>query len=363
MTNSEMAAGGRILCVDDESNILASLRRLFKMAGHTVSTAENAEKALEMLGRESFDVLVSDMRMPGTDGVALLGKVRASWPETMRILLTGHADISSAVKAINSGEVYRYLTKPWNDDELLATVSEAMEYATVRRDRERLQALTIEQNKALDEMVRTLEEKVRERTEDLSDANKKLRKSYISMILVFSNLIQLRQPHMMGHARQVADRARRTAVMLGMTDKESQDVFIAGLLHDIGKLGFGDELLEAKTCSLKGYNLEVYKRHPGQGAELLSALEDMDDVRAIIRGHHERFDGHGFPDGLGGELVPPGARVLAVAEAYEEFKSGDLDLRRMNDGEAQNAISRNGGSVFDPEVTDCFLRMLQEEFR
>jgi response regulator RpfG family c-di-GMP phosphodiesterase len=140
------AKPARILCVDDEPNILSSLRRLFRPQGYQVFTAESGAEGLKLLEAEQVDVVISDMRMPEMDGARFLEQVRARWPDTLRMLLTGYADIQSILDAINRGEIYRYITKPWDDNDILLIVRHALERKALEVEKQRLEALTQEQN-------------------------------------------------------------------------------------------------------------------------------------------------------------------------------------------------------------------------
>ena len=340
-----------ILCVDDEANILSSLRRMFSLVGYKVTTAESGAEGLELLGKQKFDVIVSDMRLPNMDGAQFFEAVRARWPETVRILLTGYSDTASAIAAVNQGEIYRYLSKPWVDDELCATVKSALEFAELRLERERLLELTRKQNAEL-------EEKVNERTEHLSEANAKLRGSYISSIKAFSNLLDLRQPNLLIHSRKVAFLSMQMAKLADFEEKKVQEVFIAGLLHDIGKIGMSDRVLRTNISELPVSDLELYKSHPTLGSTCLIALDDMADVAAMIRSHHERYDGKGFPDGLAGDKIPMGARIISIVETYEELLSGDVTKAPLDKDKAQKTIASLSGKYFCPDVTHLFFKAL-----
>jgi DNA-binding NtrC family response regulator len=175
----------KILCVDDEPNILSSLRRMLSLEGFEVFTAESGAEALKLLAQHPMNVIISDMQMPQMNGTELLAKVGQQWPQTMRLMLTGASDVSGAIEAINQGAIYRYTAKPWNDEELLSTIKSAIAYGALANEHDRLQALTESQKKSLNEMVDTLESRVQERTKDL-------RAAYMASIKAFSGLLELR---------------------------------------------------------------------------------------------------------------------------------------------------------------------------
>lgn len=353
-------ASRTILCVDDEPNILSSMKRLFRATGHHVMTAEGGEEALTMMETTPADLVISDMRMPGMSGAELLHQVRQRWPRATRLLLTGYADITSTIAAINEGRIHRYITKPWNDEDLLMTVREAFERQGLREEKERLEELTTRQNEALRELNATLEHKVRERTAELTCANDRLHKNYLDSIKAFSHLIELRGGGMAGHARRVADLARRTARALGLDDTRVQELFIAALMHDIGHIGLSDRILETPVSKLGAEDLARYRQHPELGEQALMGMDDMPAVATLIRHHHERHDGRGFPDGLAREQIPLGARILAIADAYDDLLHGHVISGQLTPAEARALIARGRHAQFDPAVTDAFLALLNQ---
>jgi len=224
----------RVLCVDDEANILSALRRLFRPCGYVVTVAASGEEGLAILDQTPFDLVISDMRMPGMSGAQFLEEVSTRWPDTMRLLLTGYADIDSTIDAVNKGRIFHYVSKPWDDKALLLIVRHALERKQLERDKARLEALTAQQNEELKDVNGSLELKVMERTVELRKANEHIKASFITSIKVFANLIELREGAIGGHSRRVAELARKLAKRAGMDAAAVQDVFLAGLLHDIG---------------------------------------------------------------------------------------------------------------------------------
>ncbi|MES2127959.1 MAG: HD domain-containing phosphohydrolase [Pseudomonadota bacterium] len=357
-----------VLCVDDEPNILSSLRRLLRPHGYRVLLAESGAAGLAALEQEAVDLVISDMRMPGMDGAQFLEKVRARWPDTMRMLLTGYSDITSILAAINRGEIYRYITKPWDDNDIVLVVRHALERRTLEREKERLEALTRSQNEQLRELNLGLEAKVAERTEALKKsnesilaANEKLKTNFITTIKVFSSIIDMRNANMAGHGRRVADLARRIAVKLGLDAKETQEIFIAALLHDIGKIGFSDEMLALPVNLLMGEHLGIFRKHPQRAGQLLMPLEDLRGVAAILTAHMERFDGAGFPEGLSGLSIPLGARILALASDYDNLQIGALVQRRVLAADAKQIIYDSSGKRYDPNVVAAFRVLVDGE--
>ncbi len=348
----------RLLFVDDEPNILSSLRRLFRPLGYQIRTAGSAAEGLQILDEEPVDLVISDMRMPEMDGAQFLAQVRERWPETVRILLTGYADIESTVDAINKGEIYRYVSKPWTDSDILLIVRHALERKGLEREKARLEALTLSQNEELKDLNANLELKVMERTVELRQAHDKMKASFLTSIKVFANLIELRGPALAGHSRRVADLARNMANILKLSAAECQDVFLAGLLHDIGKIGLPDALLAKPVPSFSGDELGLYRKHPVKGEQALMALAELRGAAKILRSHHERYDGQGFPDGLSAQAIPIGARILAVANDFDGLQIGTLSMRHFHVEDAKKLIAEGRGKRYDPAVIDAFLQAM-----
>ncbi len=355
------ARAGTILCVDDEPSILSALRRLFRAQGYEVLTEESARAGLIVLEARQVDLVISDMRMPEMDGVQFLEQARARCPDTLRLLLTGNADVRLILDAVNRGEIYRYITKPWDDHEMTLMVRHAFERQTLEREQRRLEALTVHQNEQLRQLNLGLEEKVASRTEelrkvldDLVGSNDKLKRNFLTSIQVFSSLIELRGANLAGHSRRVADLARRLALKLGLGARETQQIFIAGLLHNIGKIGFSDSLLEMPVPRMNGELLGLYRAYPARGEQLLMPLEDLREAATLVRAHQERFDGEGFPDRLAGLDIPIGARILALASDYDNLQIGTLTERQLRPDQAAQIVIESRGKRYDPAVVAAF---------
>ena len=354
-----------VLCVDDEPNILSSLRRLFRAPGYRVLTAESGAAGLRVLETEQVDLIISDMRMPEMDGARFLEHARSRWPSTIRLLLTGHSDTESIMAAINRGEIYRYITKPWDDNDLILIVKHAFERRALEREQQRLETLTQRQNEELKTLNLSLEMKVEARTlalktsnDEVLAANGKLKSNFITTIKIFSGMIEMRGGKLVGHSRRVADMARKIAIQMGLDGKEIQEIFIAALLHDIGKIGFSDDLLTLPVNLMVGDNLGHFRKHPTRAEQLLMPLEDLRGVAAILRAQMERFDGAGFPDALAESAIPLGARILALASDFDNLQIGALTPRRLLREDAKRLIYDSSGKRYDPMVVDAFRKIM-----
>ena len=368
---SDTLAPATLLFVDDEPGILSSLRRLFRPHGYRILVAESGALGLAELEKTPVDLVISDMRMPEMDGATFLKAVRQRWPDTVRILLTGYADVTSTVAAINDGEIYRYVSKPWDDNEIVNTVREALERYRLKQENLRLTALTQSQNEELKGLNASLEQKVAERTAELRQAlsfveqsHGELKKSFLTSVQVFAGLIELRSgpagSRLAGHGRRVADMARNLAQRLGMGDVEVQNIMLAGLLHDVGKMGLPDDLLGKAFNTLSQDQRALVMKHPVIGQNILIAIDKFKDAAILVRHHHESFDGNGYPDRLAGMSIPQGSRILAVVNDYDSLQIGTLVQRPLRPEEALAFIADNRGKRYDPATVDAFLKLISE---
>jgi len=359
-----------LLFVDDEPSILSSLKRLFRPHGYPIFTAESGAAGLEILRKEAIDLVISDMRMPEMDGAHFLEQVRLAWPETLRILLTGYADMESTIAAINRGQIYRYINKPWDDNEIVLIVREALERRRLEQENGRLNAMVEAQNTELRALNTSLEEKVAERTEELNKAIKyvksahaRLKTGFVNTVQAFSSLTEMRGKNLSGHARRVADHSRSLARALGLSDTEQQNVLFAALLHDIGKIGLSDAILERPFSTLDADQRAAVMRHPERGQQALMQIEQLKEAAALIRHHHEWYDGSGYPDHLAGIAIPLGARILCAANDYDALTSGTMTLQPMKPKDALSYLIEQRGKRYDPAVIDSYVEILSEQLQ
>ncbi len=361
LTVHTYAQPATLLCVDDEANILSALKRLFRPHGYRVLSALSGEQGLKLLSETGVDLVISDMRMPEMDGARFLEQVRQRWPDTMRILLTGYSDITSTIAAVNRGEIYRYISKPWLDDDVILAVRQAFELKGLALEKTRLVELTRKQNVELVTLNAGLEDIVAQRTaalhealDSLEQAHNNLKKSFFTSITVFSNLIELRQGAA-AHSRRVADHARRIAKRMKLGNSELQDIAVAALLRDIGKLALPDLLAGKPVEMLSSDERREFTKHPVKGQAALMALEQLEGAARLIRSQHERYDGMGYPDRLSGSEIPLGARILAVAGDYDGLQRGLVTNRWLSAAQAQAFIMDSRGKRYDPTVVDAFV--------
>lgn len=366
-----LIAGASILFVDDESNILSSLKRLFRRAGYNkILTAPGGAEGLAILEQEPVDLIVSDMRMPEMDGAEFLEKAASKCPDTVRILLTGYADITSTINAINKGQIYKYVSKPWDDDDIKITVQKALELKFLQQEHNRLLKLTQKQNRELADLNNNLETRVKSRTEELGQAMAQLeltydtlKNSYHDSIKVFSSLIEMRGGSLAGQSRRVAALSMKLAQKMGMSEDATQQVEIAGLLYQIGKIGLPDKLIKTPYNSLNTEEKRQYIKYPLMSEATLMALEPIQEAAKLIRHHHEQYDGNGYPDKLKGDDIPLGAKILAVVSDYVGIVKGTLTSKQLDNSEIRSFLWNNRNKRYDPLVVENFLKIISDELK
>jgi putative nucleotidyltransferase with HDIG domain len=327
-----------------------------------VLTASRPHEALEMLDRQPCQVVVSDQRMPEMSGVDLLSAVRERHSEIVRMMLTGYTEMNIAVEAINRGEIYRLITKPWNDDELKATLRQAFDHYDLKAEIKRLNQVTREQNFKLQDMNKNLEEKVRDRTKQLDEKNQELRTAYIQTIRALAEAIDAKDAYTRGHSERVAVYSSRIGHEMGLDKELIERIYFAGLLHDVGKIGIPDAII-TKPDRLTPEEYEEIKRHPEIGARILEPVEFLHHIVPCVRHHHEWFDGcqAGYPDRLAGHQIPLPSRVIVVADTVEAMTSDRPYRKALSLDVVVEELHKYSGSQFDPVPVNAFLKLLEEE--
>ena len=314
-----------ILLVDDEISITESLKRIFRKEDYRIFTASGGKEGLKLLNalEKPVSLIISDQRMPEMTGTQFLEKARKIFPDAYRYLLTGYSDMDAVVDAVNKGEIHRYLTKPWNDDELLVQVRQSLEQYELVLENRRLSELTSTQNKELNELNKNLEEKVSKRTLEirqknikLKQANKRLEKSFLDTIRLLSSLIETLNPELGRYMKHVAQLARKVAEEYDLDSEELDQIEIAGMIHDIGMLGLPRTTLLKDKESMGKAELKMYRQHPAIASICLETVERLDKVAEIVLYHHENFDGSGFPNGLKEDEIPLGSRIIGAVADY-----------------------------------------------
>lgn len=320
----------RVLIVDDDANLLSSMRRQFA-AKYDLVTAQSGQEALEiMAANEPFSVLVSDLKMPGMDGIQLLSRAAELFPDTIRILLTGFADLQNAMDAVNRGFIFRFLNKPCPLEALEQTLADALrQHGLVGIQRE---------NYSLKRFKRLLE----------------------GIVHGFSALVEARDPYLAGHQARVTALALAIAEELGLVPDERDILRIAALLHDIGKVYVPADFLN-RPGVLRDEEFSVIKMHPEVGYDILKNLGEDWPVATIIRQHHERMDGSGYPQGLAGDDIVQGARIIAVADVVDAMCSHRPYRPSLGIAAALQEIEMGSGLRYERQVVEACLRLFREK--
>jgi response regulator RpfG family c-di-GMP phosphodiesterase len=337
----------RVLILDDDELILKALTRILQSAGYDPRCYLAPEDALAALESDQPVVVISDYMMPGMDGVTFLKQIRERAPGAVRILCTAAEDFRVALQAVNSGEVFRIISKPWHQQELLATISQAAEASRLRRENERLGREVQRQNGQLREINLRLEEMVRHRTQALLEG--------------LISALDYRDAETQWHSRRVSLYARRLAQALGIHEPELTTIEHGALLHDIGKIGVRDRVL-LKPGPLDQDEWTEMKRHPELGWALLQRVDYLRPASMIVLQHQEKWDGTGYPSGLRGEEVVIGARIFHVVDTLDAMTSDRPYRKAKPFAEARAEITRCTGTQFDPHVVEAFLSVGPEDW-
>lgn len=331
----------RILIVDDESCVRELLVHFLNNKGYDCIQAENAQCALNILHQKNIPIIISDIRMPGLDGIGFLQEVKQKEPFTEVIMATALTETSTAVEAMRQG-AYDYVVKPFD----LKTVE-----TSVRRAFERRQLLI--ENK---EYHDRLEEKVQEKTSELVEKNTQLRLLFLNTIQSLVQTLEAKDKYTEGHSRRVAEMSSLMAKRLRFSDEDVEKLRLAGILHDIGKIGVREACLN-KPGTLTEAESEEIKQHPLISERILTPIEELQEILADIRHHHERFDGNGYPHGLRGVDIPLGARILAVADSYDAMTSDRPYRPALTADKALDELEVNAGKQFDPQLIKVFIEL------
>jgi response regulator RpfG family c-di-GMP phosphodiesterase len=341
----------RVLIVDDEAIVLAALRATLQAEGYEVFAVEDPLEAIQLVQATPFSVILSDQQMPALSGLEFLTQAKLIQPNATRILITAVLSLNTVIEAINRGEVYRFIVKPWLREELLVTIrNAALRYEMLYRNAG-LHAQTVAMNEQLAAQLAQLDAQNRQ----LQELNETLHKNLDQSVQLCLKTMEAFYPLLGQKARRVFAVCQAMTQSLNLPEEQRRVLEIGSRLHDIGLVGVPRDLIrkwQETPEILTDEERAVLELHPALGQELVSFVADLEAVGPTIRAHHERYDGEGYPDRLSGEQIPWLARLLAVAVAYADHPSDDAT--------ALEFIKTGSGQAFDPDAVRAFLRCLPQ---
>jgi putative two-component system response regulator len=315
----------RVLFVDDEINILKTVLRIFsdKRADIDILVATNAEDALDIVRSNDISVIVTDNIMPGMKGVELLSQIKDVSPDTVRIMMTGYANLNTVLDAINRCELFRFIVKPWNNDDLISIVESAMARHNLLCS---------------------------------------IRRSDEAALLSFAQAIELKDHYTKGHCERVGRYALMLADSLCLPEEAKKQILYGSWLHDCGKIGVPEEILN-KPSSLTKEEYDLLKKHPELGADIARQAQLSPTVIDIIFNHHERWDGSGYPRGIQENAIPQEAMIVSISDYLDDLTSDRCFRKGCGVSEAIDMILALQGRAFDPELVKVFASLFSKKQR
>ena len=332
----------RILIVDDEDPIREVVSSMLSTANFACTQASSGKEALALLqSGEEFELMLSDMMMPVMDGEALLAATKERFPDMPVVMVTAMHDISIALNAIRNG-AYDYLLKPFDREQLLATVRRALENRRLKLENRAYQT--------------NLEALVTARTEQLRQAINTLERSYDITLEALGNALDLKDAETEGHSKRVTAFTIAIARAMGLSADQIRVIARGAFLHDIGKMAIPDAILR-KPGALDPEEVAIMREHCYRGYQILKRIPFLTEAAEIVYSHQEKYDGTGYPRGLKGDQIPLGARIFSVADTLDAMTSDRPYRARLPFSAAREEIQRWSGRQFDPSVVDTFLQM------
>lgn len=337
----------KILVVDDEECIRDFLVHLLEVKGYACTAAADAAEARKFLDNENYELIISDVNMPGESGLDFAKHVDSEYPDSALIMVSGINDPETARYALELG-AYGYIVKPFKLNEVMINVTNALH----RRE------LEIQNQRHRENLEKT----VSKRTEELRDALAQTRKATESIVQVVAHTVETRDPYTAGHQKRVADIACAIAGEMGLPEDKIEGLRMACLIHDIGKISVPAEIL-SKPGDISEHELGIIKSHPRIGYDILKDIEFPWPIAQTVYQHHERMDGSGYPQGVPGEEIMIEARIMAVADVIEAMASHRPYRPSLGIDKALEEISANKGSKYDSQACDACLKLFNEGYQ
>jgi len=344
-----------ILVIDDDQFFRELLVDYLAGVGHQIFQAEDGQDGLVKFRNNSPNIVLLDLRMPKFDGLQVLQALVKNSPNSPVIIISAEGTMEDVIKALQLG-AWDYLIKPIRDFNLLShSIEKVHERACLIQQNE-------DNKKQLETLNHQLEIKVEERTEQLKTAmngldfaNQSLKQQNIETIRMLSRIIELRPGLNKGHSKFVAEKSTLVAKEMGLEESDVQNITIAGLLLQIGKMSIADKILSKPFYTLQTHERKEFIQHPLKGEKLLKGMAHLKEAAFLIRCQYEKFDGTGVPDGLRGEEIPLGARILAVIQDFYNYMNGITTGKKMVMSDVVKQLMRFNGKAYDPEILKLFV--------
>jgi putative two-component system response regulator len=323
MDDSSSAKRFRLLVVDDMEAMRVALEECLRLQGYDVVSAGSGEEALELLRSQQFDLLLTDQAMPGLSGIELAELTARIRPDMPVVLLTGHTDVELAKTSLQRG-ASDFVTKPVNIRELPIVIERNL-------TRRRLEVARLKEREA---------------------------QVLFAALKALASAVDAKDPHTARHSMRVSRLSMVLADALGLTSEEKYILELSAWVHDVGKIGVADHIL-TKPSRLTPQEFEIMKVHAVKGGEIVGQIEELIRVADIIRHHHERIDGAGYPDGLRGEAIPLLSRIICIADSFEALTSDRSYRPGAGRDHACAELRRHAGTQFDPELVGVFISKIE----
>jgi putative two-component system response regulator len=349
-----------VLIVDDEIGPRESLRMILKQ-NYNVFAADSGQSAIQMVQQAKMDVITLDLKMPGISGIDALKEIRTIDPDVMAIIITGFGSLKSAIEAIRYG-VFDYIPKPFNVPEILTIINRSVQQ---RRLNLKVKEFLAKFGRDLfDETMSDSRFFLQNDGKEFSDVKRDEMspsdsQNYLEFAKVLAYTLEEKDSYTSGHSERVCYYSDFISNRLLLHPRERREIQIASYLHDIGKIGISDRFIN-KRETLSSTDWAIIKQHTQKSIELLSPLRLSSNILSCIQHHHEHFDGTGYPDGLAGEEIPLGARILAISDSYDSMTSDRPYRKPLPDKEAKEELAKFAGKQFDPNLISTFLDILND---
>ncbi len=329
-----------ILVVDDDATNLRMANRILSEEKFRVSCLKSGEDTTKFLAENCPDLILLDVHMPGIDGFETLARVRKNpnAADIPVIFLTADEDSDTEMKGLQAGAM-DFIKKPFVPEVLLLRVRHTIDLHRLQTD---------------------LASEMEKKTQQISAQHERLERMSMQIVTALSGAIDAKDTYTNGHSTRVAEYSARIAKRAGFSEKEQNDIYMMGLLHDVGKIGIPDAIIN-KPAKLTEDEYTTIMNHPVLGARILRGITEFPMLITGARWHHERYDGSGYPDGLVGENIPAQARIIAVADAYDAMSSRRSYRDVLPQEVVRNEVLKGKGTQFDPAFSDIMIEMMDED--